>query len=98
MWVFYVFCMEILRAQSEGKMNFVLWLLAMPFVAAAIGLDVLLNYSLFALMTWDFPRKGEYTFSERLARLVKEQTWRRHVAMAIASILDPFDPTGRHIK
>lgn len=74
------------------------WYLVLPFTFIAAVLDILLNYTWLALLTLDFPKSGEYTFSKRLERLVHEQSWRGHLAEFIATyLLDPFDPSGYHI-
>lgn len=99
LWPLYVFCMAMLRAKQEGKTTVVAWTLAFPLVISAVALDVLLNYTLFALLTWDFPKAGEYTFSQRLERLARGDGWRAKVAKWLAmSLLDPYDPSGKHIK
>lgn len=98
LWLYYLVCMAIARAHIDGKMNYWLWILAAPAVGVAIALDVALNYSLLALLTFDFPRKGEWTFSQRLSRLIHGGGWREKVARKVAAILDPFDPQGFHIK
>ena len=62
-------------------------------------LNVALNYTLLALLLWDWPRKGERTFSQRLERLVLDPGWRGVVAWYVARhLLDPFDPDGYHIR
>lgn len=99
LWPAYVFCMAMVRAYDEGKVSIVAWVLAAPLVLAAIALDVFLNFTVFALMTWDFPRRGEWTFSQRLSRLVRQGGARGKVAEWLAyHLLDPFDPSGKHIK
>lgn len=98
LWAFYVFCMAILRAHQEGRMTTLLWALSAPSVALALAFDVLMNYTLLAALTLDFPKRGEWTFSKRLERLVRGDGWRARIASGIARILDPFDPSGKHIK
>lgn len=43
------------------------WLFPVAFLF--LVLDVIANYTELALLTWDWPMPGEYTFSKRLARL-----------------------------
>ena len=65
----------------------------------ALLLNVALNYTVLALVTWDFPRQGEWTFSKRLERFIRGTGWRRELAALVAmALLDPFDPDGRHIQ
>ena len=99
LWPLYVFCMAMLKARTEGKTTVFAWTLAFPLVITAIALDISLNYTVFSVLTWDFPKKGEYTFSQRLERLVQDSGWRGKLSRWLAlSLLDPYDPSGRHIK
>ena len=99
LWPLYVFTMAMLRAKEAGLTTITAWALAFPLVVVALLLDIALNYTLFALLLWDFPQKGEYTFSQRLSRLVRGDGWKACVADWIAkSLLDPYDPSGRHLK
>ena len=59
-------------------------------------LDIAANYTELALLTGDFPRKGEYTFSQRLARLQYGTPWQRFVSRLIIPYLNHFDPA--HVK
>lgn len=73
------------------------WLVVLPITFIAFFIDVIANYTELALLTWDFPRKGEHTFSDRLVRLQYNLDWRGDIARKIIPILNYFDPTGRHI-
>ena len=42
--------------------------------------DVLANYGLLMILFYDFPRKGEWTFSKRLPRLCNLPGWRGRFA------------------
>lgn len=74
------------------------WRLLLPLVFVGLILDVLANYTELALLTLDFPRKGEYTFSSRLARLRSNPDWRGGFARYIAGCLDTIAPSGKHVK
>ena len=100
LWPLYVFTMAMLRAKEANLTTLTAWVFAFPLIVIALILDVLLNFTVFAVLTWDFPRKGEWTFSQRLARLVRDTGWRGKLSNWIAaSLLDPYDhdPKG-HIK
>lgn len=73
------------------------WLLALPFAVIALAIDVLLNYTELALLTLDFPQKGEWTFSTRLSRVCREEGKRGSVCRYITKVLDAIDPSGKHI-
>jgi hypothetical protein len=75
------------------------WRLLLLVAGPAAVLDIILNYTVLALLTLDFPRPGEYTFSKRVERLVLDEGWRGEFAFWIAvKLLDPYDPDGFHIK
>jgi len=111
--------MAMLRAKEQKLTTLTAWILAFPLIVIALILDVLLNFSVFAVLLWDFPKmelawvqrewlgytltmpkiSGEWTFSQRLNRLVRNDDWRGSVARWVAaSLLDPYDPSGKHIK
>lgn len=99
LWPLYVFVMAIQRAHEANAVSKTAWGMALPLIVIALTLDVILNYTVFALLTLDFPRAREYTFSQRLNRLVLSDTWRGPLARWVAaSLLDPYDPSGKHIK
>ena len=77
---------------QPGKTRGGLWWLLAPVAIIAWPLDVLLNYTVLAAITWDFPRAGEITFSQRLSRLVKLNDQLGEDARWIARILNQIAP------
>lgn len=75
-----------------------LWYVVLPFTLAALVLDVLLNYTELALLTWDRPLYGEWTFSTRLRRLRNATGRRGEIAQYAVRVLDAISPTGRHVR
>jgi hypothetical protein len=73
------------------------WRILAPFVAVALVVDVLLNYTELAIYTLDIPSRGEWTFSSRLRRLRLNTDWRGTVARYLARVLDAIAPSGKHI-
>lgn len=73
------------------------WLAVLPVTLLALLLDVVLNFTELALLTLDFPRRGEWTFSSRLVRLQHAEGWRGHVARYVARCLNAIAPGGRHV-
>lgn len=73
------------------------WLLVTPITLLALAIDVIANYTELALLTWDWPQKGEYTFSTRLLRLQHDMGWRGDIALRIKPFLNYFDPQGDHV-
>lgn len=74
--------------------------LAYPAVAAGIVLDWALNWTLFALYFWDWPRHRWELITGRLKRYreIPEYLgdWRRPKAAEICERLNKFDPGGKH--
>jgi hypothetical protein len=67
-----------------------LWRAVMPITLVALVIDVIANYTELALLTWDFPREGEYTFSDRLVRLKHDAGWRGVIARTAVWYCDIF--------
>lgn len=73
--------------------------LLFPITLIAAIIDIVLNYTELALLTWDWPKSGEYTFSTRLERLIHSDGWRGTFANFVKKyMLDWADPDGVHIK
>jgi len=68
------------------------WLIVTPVTFVALILDVVANYTELALITWDFPTKGEWTFSTRLKRLQYYTGWRGKFARVAKDYCNFFDP------
>ena len=74
------------------------WKAVLPITFVALVIDVYCNYTELALLTWDWPRDGEWTFSMRCKRMkVYEDTWGGKVALFIEPYLDFWAPSGNHI-
>ena len=73
------------------------WRVVAPVTLFALVLDVIANHTELALLTWDWPGRGEGTFSQRLVRLNYDAGWRGRFGRAVTAYLDFFDPDGRHI-
>lgn len=65
----------------------------------AVVIDVLAEWTVLSLYLWERPKEHEYTFSDRLERLVTETGWRSRIAWPIALLLNAIAPPGHpHIK
>lgn len=73
------------------------WRLLAPITLLALAIDVLANYTELALLTWDRPLLGEYTFSTRLKRLRQERGWRGRLVRPVVAYLNHFAPGGQHV-
>jgi len=67
------------------------WLVVAPVTLLALLVDVWCNYTELAFLTWDFPREGEYTFSQRAARLIHYDDWRGALVRRVAVYVNFFD-------
>lgn len=95
-FIMYVASMGMIRAHAEKKLNGLLWVLCLPFVAVSIVLDFINNVLLFSLIFFELPK--EWLVTERLKRHAKQHTFRGKLSRWIGeTILDPFDHTGSHI-
>lgn len=98
LWCLYVVGIQFERVALGGSRW---WYCVLPVTFVALLLDVLLNYTVLVVLTWDVPRVGEWTFSDRLARLKRPPTpfpLRSHAITVSEKWLDPWAPSKRHIK
>lgn len=98
LWLFYVFVMAMKRAKEAGELHPVALFCGAPFALVGIILDFLIHVTLGTVIFLDLPR--EWTLSSRLSRYWTPvgTDWRCKWAGAIAAVLlDPFDPSGKHI-
>lgn len=97
LWILFLAAMNLRTAREAGKLpRAALWL-AVPVVLLAFALDVIVNLTLGTLVFMDRPR--EWTVSERLSRYLPGSDWRACAAMWIGeNLLDPFDPSGSHLR
>jgi hypothetical protein len=73
------------------------WRLLAPVTLFALLIDVIANYTELALLTWDFPRKGELTFSTRLLRLRHDTGHMQYAYSNVIDYLNFFAPNGKHV-
>lgn len=99
LWLFfimYVASMGMIRAHKEGKINFVLWALCVPFVAIALLVDMVNNIIVFTVLFAEIPK--ELLVTARLKRHASQHTFRGKLARWIGdTLLNPFDHTGNHL-
>lgn len=66
----------------------------MCVAVAAIFIDVIAQWTVLSLYLWEWPKHQEYTFSDRLERLVNDTGWRGAIARPIALVLNWIAPPG----
>lgn len=96
LWIFYLAVMNLARAKREGKLNGFAKLLGTPVLFIGLLLDTFVNVFVMTLVLLEIPE--ETLVSDRLSRHYTQDTWRGAFARKFAELLlDPFDPSGKHL-
>lgn len=74
------------------------WKLLWPLYLTTAILDVTANYTELALITYDWPKAGEVTFSLRIPRLLLVGGWISSAVYWCARYLNYFSPGHNHIS
>ena len=97
-WLLYIFTMGLYRAFLMGRLKGLSLLMCAPVVAVAFVVDLLMQFTVFAIVFAEVPR--DWLVTHRLRRYMRElppEHWRRRWADYLCHhLLDPFDPTGAH--
>jgi hypothetical protein len=86
------------RMDQNNKMTITAWILALPIIVFGIVLDWYLNLTFVSFLMLDPFHFG--TVSQRMKKYNeddKEYEWRKKFAEWLKPLLDPLDPSGRHI-
>ena len=97
MFGLYALVMSLYRAKLAGKLTRTQYVLGLPYVAAGVALDVLLNWTVGSVLLWDRPR--EWVMTSHMQRLRRDapDSWGAKVAGWICDQgLDSLDPSGDH--
>lgn len=100
LWLFYLAVMNLKRAKDNGTIQRTALWLGYPILLIGLALDWLVNFVVMTPVFMDLPQSPGELVTGRLKRYVKEEefTWRASFARWFAvHILDPFDPSGKHI-
>jgi hypothetical protein len=96
LWLLYLAVMSLKRAQDAGMLHKTARVLGTPILLIGYVLDALVNIFILTLILVEIPE--ELTVTSRLKRHIKNSTdWRLGVACWFIPLLDPFDPSGKHI-
>ena len=96
LWIFYLAVMNLKRAKEAGKLNKFAAMLGAPVLFVGYVLDFIVNVLVMTVLLVEIPK--ELTVTSRLSRHIRESSgFRLAVASWFIPILDPFDPSGRHI-
>lgn len=94
-FILYVASMGMIRAHNEGKLNWFLWALCLPFVTVSVIVNIIHNVTIVSLLFWELPK--EWTVSTRMKRHYNSNDYRGKISRWLcATLLNPFDHTGDH--
>lgn len=98
LWIFYLAVMNLKRAKDTVGLSTPAKVFGYPVLFLGWALDFLANVFPFTIFMLDLPK--ELTVTARLNRYMREDTgWRKRFTMWFAkSLLDDFDPSGKHVK
>ena len=95
LWFFFLAVMNLKQAKEAGRLNKTAKLMGAPILAIGYILDFLVNIFL-SIPFLEFPH--ELTVTARLKRHIRHSIgWRKSLACFFIPLLDPFDPSGKHI-
>lgn len=96
LWVFYLAVMSLKRAKDAGQLSKTALVFGAPVLWVGYLLDAFVNITLMSIVLLEFPK--EILVTDRLIRHSKaESGWRLKVVYWFQPLLDPYDPSGKHI-
>jgi len=95
LWVFYIAVMGLKRVKDAVQLSKVAAFFGYPVFIAGYLLDVLVNIFVMTVILLELPK--EFTVTARLKRHKDDPSWRGNVVEFFRPLLDPFDPSGKHI-
>ncbi len=95
-WCLYLAISNLYKAKQAGTIPKSIIPLAYIILAIGAMVDLIMNFTLFTLIFFDWPK--EYLVTKRLERYIKSYVgWRFKLAKWICSnLLNPFDKNGDH--
>lgn len=95
-WTMYLAVMALKRARDAGSLTRTATILGYPMLFIGYLFDFAVNVLVCTPLLLELPR--ETTVTARLKRHKAAGGWRGRVAAWVGDhLLDPFDPSGRHI-
>jgi cyanate permease len=96
LWIFYLAVMNLKRAKDAGQLTTTAKVLGYPVLIVGYVLDCFVNFTVMTILLLEIPR--ETTVTARLKRHLNEcDCWRKSIALWAAPLLDPYDPSGKHL-
>lgn len=97
LWIFYLAVMNLARARDAKTLTKTALILGYPVLIIGYLLDFFVNMTVMTVLLLEIPQ--ETTVTSRLSRHLEEsEGWRKSIAMWAAPLLDPYDPSGKHLK
>lgn len=97
LWIYFLCVMSLKRAKKAGLLSKTAIFFGTPILLTGYLLDAFVNVFVLTLVLLELPE--ELTVTARLKRHIREShDWRLSVAKWFVPLLDPFDPSGRHIS
>jgi hypothetical protein len=96
LWIFFLAVMSLKRAKDAGQLTTAAKVLGYPVLIVGYALDCFVNMTVMTILLLEIPE--ETTVTSRLSRHLNHgKSWRKAVAVWAAPLLDPYDPSGRHL-
>ena len=97
LWIFFLAVMNLARAKDAGQLTATAKALGYPVLIVGYLLDCFVNLTVMTVLLLEIPQ--ETTVTSRLSRHLEEGSgWRYSIAAWAAPLLDPYDPSGKHLK
>ena len=97
LWIFFLAVMNLARARDAGLLTKTALMLGYPVLIVGYLLDCFVNVFVMTFVFLEIPQ--ETTVTARLSRHYDESSgWRKTIADWAAPLLNPYDPSGKHLK
>jgi hypothetical protein len=100
-WALFANLMRIRDRHLAGKASTGTKIIGYAILIVGYPIDIIYNLTYGTIMFWSMPRKGEWTLTARMQRLVHRHDWRGSIARFICRYLvEPWDPghCGKYLK
>ena len=96
LWIYFICVMGLKRAKDAGQLTTTAKFLGYPVLIIGYLLDAFVNFTVMTVLLLEIPQ--ETTVTSRLSRHLNEgEGWRKAIAAWAAPLLDPYDPSGKHL-
>lgn len=94
-WGLFMMMMPLKRNVMESKLNLAGKILGYPWLVLMILADFLYNVTWGSILFLKYPQ--DLLFTKRLDRMLRGGGWRKRLAGYFCrTLLDPYDPDGKH--